>query len=169
MGGFQIITVIGLFVTSFLGGINLYLSLYNRRKAHRELVFEKQLHTYLEINKRLSVIINTLGDIAYLELSSEKANEKMAIFYQALDDFDGYIEDNEIIISEEVYEQYMEVGKLLLELRKRDFDVMIEFTKEEYRDHLYALYDFTDALRMELGVGKLSRENRSLVRERWVI
>ncbi len=163
MDGFQIFTIIGILSTAFLGGYNLYINIKSQRKAHRELIFQKQFDFLMKLQSKYTVFIN---EVYGINSPSNNLEESKEIISDILDEIDDLVSDNEIIISDELYNQ-IDDFQSYCNSTFTDITKQPElFSREKKRELMNLNTDLIESFRNYIGIEKLSKENRDLVAAR---
>jgi len=162
--------VIVLYVTCTISVIAVVVSWFsfrlnkkNRDTGIREKLYEKQFEFYIKINQftgLLGQIIESLNQVY-----TDKKNVQEG-YYKLLEELDLFIDQNEILLSNNMHKEICAYSSFLNQVSKRLFDDFEGFSKEDQQDYLNKMIDFLEGVREELNFEELIYENKKLFTSR---
>lgn len=160
-----IVTAVISVLSLVLGFFNYLTSLKNRRNALRERVFEAQFDFFKKINELNAAIGEQVFEMASNNQNSQAPLRRLD---KLVDEYDMFINSNEILIPELIYNHLDDfinyLNQKISRIYRGESDAMEELLKEVSSIVVNINYDLIDYL----GIEKLSQENVKLAKGRRV-
>lgn len=156
----ELFSVIGITLTALLGIYNLWINIKSQRKSQRELIFNKQIEFFMQLQSIIAEFEDNVIDFNESHSDIKVTREKI---YKLSNEIDLLITKNELIIPDDLFSEISKYSIDCHKLSSLSYGEPFKINKEIKNVMMKKNVSLLDDIREYIGIERLSEENRKLV------